>query len=364
MITEDGNANSVDMSAVRVENLNNGDYIGPVVVETGLNTGIFRGSAVTSSSSSNFVLDSLRVSEGDIINVSPYDYSGILNQLEVNQMNQDILLGDVNDDSSINVQDVITLINYILGDNSSINIISSDINGDSYLDVMDVIGIINIILNESFSSRDLELYSIINIELQEIIKSNNNNFVIPLIFEVNQGSIGGVQINFGSNNIESLNLTPLDSNIDIFCNDLIDSKKECIIISTESNKIDVDGKVELLITAESTDLLNANLSISELIAADRYGQLADLNINNSSVQLSVIPEDYVLGNNYPNPFNPSTNIMLGMPQNDVIQAKIYNIKGQVVKNLLKSELLNEGYHKISWDGTNDSNQQLPSGKFS
>ena len=82
MSVVDGNENSIDMSAVKVENLNNGDYIGPIV-ETDLNTGIFRGSAVTTENLSNFVLDSIRVSDGDIIKVSPYDYPDVFSTLTI-----------------------------------------------------------------------------------------------------------------------------------------------------------------------------------------------------------------------------------------------------------------------------------------
>ena len=113
MSVVDGNENSIDMSAVKVENLNNGDYIGPIVVETDLNTGIFRGSAVTTENLSNFVLDSIRVSDGDIIKVSPYDYPDVFSTLTINTSSTDLIQGDVNSDQIVNIQDIITLINYI-----------------------------------------------------------------------------------------------------------------------------------------------------------------------------------------------------------------------------------------------------------
>ena len=53
------------------------------------------------------------------------------------------LLGDVNGDAVINVQDVILIINLILGggDNSS-----ADINSDGFIDVLDVVLVVNAIL--------------------------------------------------------------------------------------------------------------------------------------------------------------------------------------------------------------------------
>ena len=55
-----------------------------------------------------------------------------------------VLIGDVNNDGNINIQDVISTVNIIL--NSTSYIEAADINGDSSIDVIDVIGIVNLIL--------------------------------------------------------------------------------------------------------------------------------------------------------------------------------------------------------------------------
>ena len=58
------------------------------------------------------------------------------------------MLGDLNQDSIINVLDIIILVNIILGsepDNSQL--ISGDLNSDGILNVLDIILLVNIILN-------------------------------------------------------------------------------------------------------------------------------------------------------------------------------------------------------------------------
>ena len=59
------------------------------------------------------------------------------------------LIGDINSDTFINVQDLVLLINVIIGvselDNSQINI--ADINSDSTIDVLDVVLLVNTILD-------------------------------------------------------------------------------------------------------------------------------------------------------------------------------------------------------------------------
>ncbi len=57
---------------------------------------------------------------------------------------QESYAGDVNEDSLVNIQDVILVINLIL--NSDFNLLA-DINLDNNVDVLDVIQLVNIILN-------------------------------------------------------------------------------------------------------------------------------------------------------------------------------------------------------------------------
>lgn len=69
-----------------------------------------------------------------------------------------------------------------------------------------------------------------------------------------------------------------------------------------------------------------------------------------------------LKQNYPNPFNPHTNIALSLPQKSDLQLKIYNAKGQLVKELFRGELA-KGDHSFSWNGTDDSGRSVASGVY-
>lgn len=58
------------------------------------------------------------------------------------------LTGDVNNDGSVNIEDVTSLINYLLsGDSSQIQIINADIDGDGDITISDVTALIGILLN-------------------------------------------------------------------------------------------------------------------------------------------------------------------------------------------------------------------------
>jgi len=74
-----------------------------------------------------------------------------------------------------------------------------------------------------------------------------------------------------------------------------------------------------------------------------------------------IPLAYSLGN-YPNPFNPTTNIKFDLPDAGKVKLTIYNIKGQKVKQLVHDRI-EAGSHKVVWNGTNTNNKQVSSGVY-
>jgi len=60
------------------------------------------------------------------------------------------------------------------------------------------------------------------------------------------------------------------------------------------------------------------------------------------------------------PFNPDTNISFELAENGLTSVKVYNIKGQLIRELLHKELL-AGQHRIIWDGRDHRGQMCSSG---
>ena len=60
------------------------------------------------------------------------------------------ILGDVNSDGSVNVLDVVLMVNFILdqGQPSISELAAADVNGDGSLNVLDVVNTVNIILGD------------------------------------------------------------------------------------------------------------------------------------------------------------------------------------------------------------------------
>jgi hypothetical protein len=65
-----------------------------------------------------------------------------------------------------------------------------------------------------------------------------------------------------------------------------------------------------------------------------------------------IPGSFKLYANYPNPFNPSTEIKYDLPQNTFVTIKVYNILGEEIILLVNNEFKNAGRYSVTLDGTN------------
>ncbi|NQV17105.1 MAG: VCBS repeat-containing protein [Armatimonadetes bacterium] len=84
-------------------------------------------------------------------------------------------------------------------------------------------------------------------------------------------------------------------------------------------------------------------------------------------QVSIDNYELVINNyklsNYPNPFNPKTNISFQLSEKCKISLSIYNTKGQLVKKLIDNETFQKGRHSVVWNGYNDSGKLVGSGVY-
>lgn len=64
----------------------------------------------------------------------------------------------------------------------------------------------------------------------------------------------------------------------------------------------------------------------------------------------------------PNPFNPDTNILCYLPEAAQTEIRIYNLKGQLVKQIVKDQLP-AGRHSFAWNGRDADNRAVASGVY-
>jgi len=75
-----------------------------------------------------------------------------------------------------------------------------------------------------------------------------------------------------------------------------------------------------------------------------------------------LPNDFMLKQNFPNPFNATTTISFEIPRGDRISLSIYDITGRKVRTLIEHEL-HAGSYIVRWNGRNDNGEEISSGVY-
>lgn len=110
----------------------------------------------------------------------------------------------------------------------------------------------------------------------------------------------------------------------------------------------IDGKVgdaHIIRNGETIEILNPQVNRLKLSKVN-----------------GIIPTEFALEQNFPNPFNPVTQIRYALPEKSDITVEIYNALGQRIKTLISGKR-DAGFHTITWDATNDAGQQVSSGIY-
>ncbi|MDD2229572.1 MAG: two-component regulator propeller domain-containing protein [Candidatus Cloacimonetes bacterium] len=82
----------------------------------------------------------------------------------------------------------------------------------------------------------------------------------------------------------------------------------------------------------------------------------------NSEELAPAASELILIRNYPNPFRESTQISYQLKKNGFVKAGIYNLRGQLVRNLV-SIPQKAGEHTIAWNGTDNQGKIQPVGIY-
>ena len=84
----------------------------------------------------------------------------------------------------------------------------------------------------------------------------------------------------------------------------------------------------------------------------------DLNLNNNRV----MPDQYILHQSYPNPFNPITTLRYQLPENTFVNIIIYDMLGKEVKTLI-NQTQDAGYKSVIWNATNNYGKPVSAGIY-
>jgi len=99
---------------------------------------------------------------------------------------------------------------------------------------------------------------------------------------------------------------------------------------------------------------DAIVVLESLIGKDAASTVDDLDM----------PTKFILSQNSPNPFNPTTTIEYAIPagKSEHVRLNVYDLRGALVKTLV-DEISSPGIHSVVWDGTDDNGNKVSSGVY-
>jgi len=108
--------------------------------------------------------------------------------------------------------------------------------------------------------------------------------------------------------------------------------------------------------------IDKNLKISfDYTLRDITGEIIETN-SVSQTLVGMIPQDFTLSNNYPNPFNSSTVIEYAIPEKSNVSVEIYDLRGYKVRSLVDGTHEAHYYRRL-WDAKDDNGRLVASGLY-
>jgi hypothetical protein len=119
-------------------------------------------------------------------------------------------------------------------------------------------------------------------------------------------------------------------------------------------------------------IMNASVTKLRFRCLSGHGNnvyITNVRFNNTQIEnpvLGLLPKEYQLNNNYPNPFNPTTTISYSIPKVSLTKLVIYDVLGREITRLV-NEVKNPGTYSVTFNASNFASgvyfYRLESGDF-
>ena len=116
--------------------------------------------------------------------------------------------------------------------------------------------------------------------------------------------------------------------------------------------------IRLLMTSNSTDE-SQGWFVDDIFLVLNQDMPPNAIIDSGIINL---PDQVKLYPNYPNPFNPITNIAFSLSKYSLVVIKIVDLEGRQIRQLVSNGFA-AGRHGVNWNGTNDLGAAVGSGIY-
>ncbi len=183
---------------------------------------------------------------------------------------------------------------------------------------------------------------------------NENTYSVPVMLKNAAGIFSmELKLEYGDLNFTGFST---GTNIEGFLTEI--SLKDGILkfSMAGSEPVSEDGAVAIFNFNVPYDKTAENVRLTKLVLNESDYDISSLD------PPDIVPKNFKLYQNFPNPFNPVTTIKYDIPETGRVKMKIYNVIGQVVKTLVDDNK-KAGRYKLQWKGLNDNYRAVASGVY-
>ena len=134
------------------------------------------------------------------------------------------------------------------------------------------------------------------------------------------------------------------------------------LVCLNYKQLDNSNKAKDYLNELKSQFPNDDLTRQAMLLSGEIENIFAPEIKKDAITEIKTPDNFSLLGNYPNPFNPTTEINFSVPVTSNVKLTIYNMMGQEIK-YFESNGISEGNHNFTWNGTNKNNEQVASGIY-
>jgi len=274
-------------------------------------------------------------------------------------------LGDADFDSEVSINDVLEVVDFILEEDvpTEDQFRNCDINSDEEINIADVVMMVDIIFGGTGRVVGFDAGEIAYIDLKTDFKKSLLTFEIEY-----NGPVRGIEFELKFDptmvNVMPPSLLNFQENVMISYTEKEPGILKVLAADLQGGHIEATDNSYMSIPVEfmGNERENSFVTLEGIKLAGADGSLINTVARTNSSEVKVIPGTFALHQNFPNPFNPSTEIRFDLPEAGNVNLAIYNLMGQKIRTL-SSDNMTPGYHAIIWDGTNDIGSQVATGMY-